>query len=233
MQTKKALPQSRGNGKLGKNRISFRWFEAGLALLGGAAFAAVGPWREAFETLPGIPVAGTFVLFMAPGALLARWTLGERFSGAALLPAGFVISTSVFALLGVPMLVLQTGLEAYLRVSGVVVALSLLAALAALLRPPRREQRSGETVPDRGGLLWVPFVALAAVLVYVCRVNAPSFIGDIWVYLSWIREFLDGQRLAFEEPYFGDAVGLSRARINGWLLEQAAFSRISGVEPVD
>jgi hypothetical protein len=191
--------------------------------------------REAFENLPGIPVAGAFVLFMAPGALLARWTLGERFSGAALLPAGFVISTSVFALLGVPMLVFQTSLEAYLGVSGAVVALSLLAAaLAALLRPPRREREACEAIPDRhGGLLWVPFVALAAVLVYVCRVNAPSFIGDIWVYLSWIREFLDGQRLAFEEPYFGDAVGLSRARINGWLLEQAAFSRISGVEPVD
>lgn len=56
--------------------------------MGDAAFAAVGPWREVFSTLPGIPVAGTFVLFMAPGALLARWALGERFSGAALLPAG-------------------------------------------------------------------------------------------------------------------------------------------------
>jgi hypothetical protein len=234
MHKEKAPPPTRGNGTVGKNRIYFRWFEAGLALLGGAAFAAVGPWRGAFEALPGLTVAGAFVLFMAPGALLARWALGERFSGAALLPAGFVISTSVFVLLGVPMLVLQTSLEAYLRVSGVVVALSLLAAaLAALLRPPRLEQRAGETIPDRGGLLWVPFIALVAALVYVCRVNAPSFFGDIWVYLSWIREFLDGQRLAFEEPYFGDAVGLSRARINGWLLEQAAFSRISGVEPVD
>jgi hypothetical protein len=234
MHKEKAPPLTRGNGTVGKNRIYFRWFEASLALLGGVAFAAVGPLREAFENLPGIPVAGAFVLFMAPGALLARWTLGERFSGAALLPAGFVISTSVFALLGVPMLVFQTSLEAYLGVSGAVVALSLLAAaLAALLRPPRRERGAGEAIPDRGGLLWVPFVALAAVLAYVCRVNAPSFIGDIWVYLSWIREFLDGQRLAFEEPYFGDAVGLSRARINGWLLEQAAFSRISGVGPVE
>ncbi|MDQ3793864.1 MAG: hypothetical protein M3341_14840, partial [Actinomycetota bacterium] len=102
MHKENAPPLTRGNGTVGKNRIYFRWFEASLALLGGVAFAAVGPLREVFENLPGIPVAGAFVLFLAPGALLARWALGERFSGAALLPAGFVISTSVFALLGVP-----------------------------------------------------------------------------------------------------------------------------------
>jgi hypothetical protein len=181
-------------------------------------------------------VASTFVLFLAPGALLARWSLREYFSGAALPPAAFVISTSVFALLGVPMLVMQTSLEAYLWVSGALVACFLLAAaLAALSHPPRREREAevGELLPDRGGLLWVPFAVLAAALVYVCRINVPSSFGDIWIYLSWIREFLEGERLAFAEPYFGDAVGLSRVRINGWLLEQSAFSRVSGVEPVD
>src|SRR3712207_5165346 len=150
MHKEKAPPLTRGNGTVGQNRIYFRWFEASLALLGGVAFAAVGPLREAFENLPGIPVAGAFVLFMAPGALLARWTLGEHFSGAALRPAGFVISPSVFALLGVPMLVFQTSLEASLGVSGAVVALPLLAAaLAAVLRPPRRERGAGEAIPDR------------------------------------------------------------------------------------
>ena len=56
---------------------------------------------------------------------------------------------------------------------------------------------------------------------------------DIWIYLSWVREYLGGGRLAFEEPFFGGEVGVSRARINGWLLEQAAASRVSGVDPVD
>jgi hypothetical protein len=137
----------------------------------------------------------------------------------------------------VPMLVLQTSLGTYLLASGAVVAASLVAAaLVALLGSARREPTAKPEPRDpvfgSGGLLWAPFLALVGVLTYVCRINAPSFFGDIWIYLSWIREFLDGDRLAFAEPYFGGAVGLSRARINGWLLEQAALSRVSGVEPV-
>ena len=149
-----------------------------------------------------------------------------------------MISACALALLGVPVLILRGTLEAYLWVSGAVIAAFLLAAaLAALLVPPRRwRTTTPEADPsgsDRGGLLWAPFLALVAALAYVCGINAPSFFGDIWSYLSWIREFLDGNRLAFEEPYFGGEVGLSRVRINGWLLEQAAFSRVSGVEPVE
>jgi hypothetical protein len=113
----------------------------------------------------------------------------------------------------------------------------LAAAIAVLLGALRREQTAesgiGSLVFDRGVLLWVPFLALVAALTYVSQINAPSFFGDIWIYLSWIREFLSGDSLASEEPFFGDEVGLSRARINGWLLEQAAFSRVSGVDPVD
>jgi hypothetical protein len=229
----------RGSGIVGKTRIYFRWFEAAVALSGAAAFAAVGPLRAAFAGLPEVTLVGALILFLAPGALLARWSLNEYFSGAALLPAAFVISAGGFALLGVPVLVVQGTLGAYLWVSGAVVAASLLAAaLAALLIPPRQKrmikpEADPSAASDRGGLLWAPFLVLVAALAYVCRISAPSFIGDIWIYLSWIREFLDGNRLAFEEPYFGGEVGLSRVRINGWLLEQAAFSRVSGVEPVE
>src|SRR5918995_676669 len=228
----------RGSGIVGKIRIYFRWFEAGVALSGAAAFASVGPLRTASAGLPEVTLVATLILFLAPGALLARWSLNEHFSGAALLPSAFVISAGTFALLGVPVLILQGTLEAYLWVSGAVVAASLLAAaLAALLVPPRRRRtikpEADPSASDGGGMLWAPFLALVASLAYVCRINAPSVIGDIWIYLSWIREFLDGNRLAFEEPYFGGEVGLSRVRINGWLLEQAAFSRVSGVEPVE
>lgn len=177
---------------MGKNRIYFRWFEAGVALLGVAAFAVVGPLREAFAALPGVTLACALVLFMAPGALVTRWFLDRYFSGVALLPAAFVVSAGSFALLGVPMLVLRSSLEVYMWAAGAVVAASLLAAaLAALLHPPRRKQ-TGEGHADRGGLTWVPFLALVGTLAYVCRINAPSLIGDTWIYLSWIREFLDG-----------------------------------------
>jgi hypothetical protein len=219
---------------VGKAWARFRWFETGVALSGAAAFAVVGPFRDIFATLPEIPLVGSLVLFMVPGALLTRWFLGEHFSGAALLPGAFVISAGAFALLGVPMLTLQSTLEAYLWVSGATVAACLLAAaLVALRREKTAESGTASVVFDRGGLLWVPFLTLVAALTYITRVGAPSFFGDIWVYLAWVREFLEGERLASVEPYFGGEVGLSRVRINGWLLEQAAFSRVSGVDPVD
>jgi hypothetical protein len=224
--------------KVRKAWANLLWFEAGVTLSGVAAFATVGPLRDAFATLPAVPLVGVLILFMAPGALLTRWFLRWHFYGAALLPAAFVISAGAFALLGVPMLILQTSLEAYLWVAGTAVVVSLLAAaLVALLGPLRREQTAkpeiGFVASRRGGLLWVPFVALVAALTYVSRSTAPSYYGDIWVYLAWVREFLGGHSLASEEPYFGGAVGLSRARINGWLLEQAALCRVSGVDPVD
>jgi len=70
-------------------------------------------------------------------------------------------------------------------------------------------------------------------LAYIARITSPSYYGDIWIYLSWVREYLGGDRLASVEPFFGGDVGLSRARINGWLLEQASVARVSGVDPVD
>src|SRR3712207_1502933 len=221
-----------GDGIVGKAWVRLRWFEVCVALAGGAAFAVVGPLRGAFAPLPEVLLVGTLVLFMVPGVLLTRWFLGDYFSGAAALPAAFVISTGAFALLGVPTLLLQSTLEAYLWASGTAVAASLLAAALVALRPGQQARR-GPAGFDRGGLLWLPFLALVAVLAYISRINAPSAFGDIWVYLSWVREFLGGDQLASEEPYFGGRVGLSRVRINGWLLEQAAFARVSGVDPVD
>jgi hypothetical protein len=210
----------------------------GVVLSGVAAFAAVGPFRDAFTALPEVLLVGTLVLFMVPGALLTRWCLSEHFSGAALLPAAFVLSAGAFALLGLPLLILQSSMGAYLWVSGAMVGVSLLvAAIAVVFSALRREQTAESRISfldhDYGGLLWVPFLTLVAALACISRFNAPSFFGDVWIYLSWIRKYLGGDALASVEPYFGNAVGLSRARINGWLLEQAAFSRVSGVDPVD
>jgi hypothetical protein len=83
-------------------------------LSGSTAFAVVGLFRDAFAALPEVLTVGTLVLFLAPGVMLTRWFMGEYFSGPALLPAAFVLSTGAFALLGVPMLLLQSSLETYL-----------------------------------------------------------------------------------------------------------------------
>ena len=216
---------------MGKTWDGARWFEAGIAFFGVAAFLAVGPLRGALTELPGLRLTATLVLFLVPGAWLAHRFLHQHFSGVALLPAAFVVSVSVFALLGVPVLILQGTLENYLWVSGAAVAACLLAAALGAWRGGRTAEPAAPG--DHGGLLWAPFLLLVAALAAVSRYNAPSFLGDIWVYLSWIREFLGGAMLASEEPYFGEDVGISRARINGWLLIQTAFSRVSGLDPID
>src|SRR3712207_8556129 len=56
--------------------------------------------------------AAALVLLLAPGVLLARWFLNGYFSGAALVPAGFVLAVGTFALLAVPLLILDASLEA-------------------------------------------------------------------------------------------------------------------------
>ena len=61
----------------------------------------------------------------------------------------------------------------------------------------------------------------------------PHSYNDIWVYLAYVREALNTSHLALHEPYFGKDTGISRVKINGWLLEQAALSGTSGVDPVE
>jgi hypothetical protein len=218
---------------VGKGRINIRWFEAGVALAGIVAFVAIGPFRGVFAAAPGVLLVATLVLFLTPGTLVARWFWDEYFSGAALVPAAFVTSVGLFALSGVPMLILQSTMATYLRVCAAIVALSLLAAAVAAFRPERPVGAEPEfTLQDRGGVLWAPFAALVAVLAYIARTTAPSSFGDIWIYLAWVREYLGGDRLASVEPFFGGEVGLSRAKINGWILEQAGVAKVSGVDPI-
>ena len=214
-----------------KGRIHLRWFEAGVFLAVVAASTVIGPLRGVFATVPGVMLLATLVLFLTPGVVIVRWFLREYFSGIALAPAAFVTSVALFALLAVPMLILQVNLAAYLWACGITVAFCWLAAGVLTFRP--EQAACGVEISDRGGVLWVPFAALVAALAYIARITAPSYYGDVWIYLSWVREYLGGDRLASVEPFFGGDVGLSRARINGWLLEQAAVARVSGVDPVE
>src|SRR5215207_8679655 len=215
-------------------RIQLRWLAAGVAVAVIAGFAAIGPFRGTLAPIPWVMLLSTLVLFLTPGVLLVRWFLRDYFPGAALAPAAFVTSVGLFALLAVPMLIMQSTLAAYLWVCGTIVAVYWLAAVVLAFRPEQADGgRTGVALSDRGRLLWVPFAALVGALSYIARNTAPSYYGDIWIYLSWVREYLGGDRLASVEPFFGSDVGLSRARINGWLLEQAAVSRVSGVDPVE
>jgi hypothetical protein len=217
-----------------KRRIQLRWFEACVALGVIAAFAVIGPLRGTFTPIPWVMLLCTLILFLTPGVLLVRWFWRDYFFGAALAPAAFVTSVGLFALLALPMLILQSTLDAYLWACGTIVAACWLAAVVLAFRPEQPEEgQSDFSLSDRGGMLWIPFAALVAALSYIARNTSPSYYGDIWIYLSWVREYLGGGRLASVEPFFGSQVDLSRARINGWLLEQTAVSRVSGVDPVE
>jgi uncharacterized protein DUF6077 len=195
------------------------------------------PLRNVLDAFPPIIFAATLVLFMAPGFLLSQWLLGDDLSGFAHVPVGFAISTGVFGLLGVPALILHLSIDAYLLAAGLV--LCIFMALAAWRTSRARSHavelpRSDTFYGPPAGWLWVPFGLLCGVLAFVGIRRVPNSYDDAWVYLSWVRDFSDSNRLALRDPYFGEKVAeFSRVKVNGWLLEQAALSRVSGLDTID
>src|SRR5215217_2900779 len=195
------------------------------------------PLRTVFDAFPPITFAATLILFMAPGLLLSQWLLGDNLSSLAHIPVGFAISTGVFGLLGVPALILHLSIDAYLLAAGLV--LCIFMALAAwrtfrarshAVEPPTKDTFYGPSA----GWLWVPFGLLCGVLAFVGIRRVPNSYDDAWVYLSWVRDFSDSNGLALRDPYFGEKVAeLSRVKVNGWLLEQAALSRVSGLDTTE
>lgn len=211
-----------------------RSFEGKTLFLAVLAILVAGPLRDVLDGLPGLVFLGTLALFMVPGALLTRWLAGPYVTAGVLLPLAFVLSASVFGVLGVPFLLMGQGIEAYLWASGVLLACFLLTATIKALYSG---SSAGGQEPDRRGLLewllWALFLGFSAVLAFVSRLRTPDVYEDIWVYVAWVREFAGAKSLARYEPYLGERIeGLSRAKINGWLLEQAAMARVSGLDPV-
>ena len=199
-----------------------------MVALGAAALVLVGPLRGLLTGLPAISFLSAFFLFLVPGLLMSGWFLRGYFSGVGVVPVGFAISAGTFGLLGVPMLILHQSLTVYLLLAGVVLAAFLGAAVLRVLR--------GEVVSysPKGSFswLWIPFSLLCGVLAFMSRSKLTGFYNDKWVYLAYVRELLGTDELARYEPYFGGDAGVSRLKINGWLLEQAALSRLTGIDPI-
>lgn len=173
-------------------------------------------------------------LFMAPGGMISRWYFREWSAGAAVVPVAFAISAGMFGILGVPMLMLNTSLDLYLILCGVIVGAFLVAGIARTFAGASLDVEKGDVqAEDSAGLLWAPFALLAAALAFVSWTKIPNVYDDMWVYLSYVRAFLGDEPLARYEPYFGELTGLARLKINGWMLEQAALARVSGLDPVE
>jgi len=210
-----------------------RSLDVPIVLSSAGAMILVGPLRGVFDAYALLPYAGTMFLFVMPGLLLTHWFFADRFSGAAMVPVSFALSAGIFGLLAVPVLMVHLTLDAYLWVVGAVFAAFLAAAMIRVSR--RRPPEEPEDAAPGGPYLrwlWAPFLLLSAVLAAVSRVKEPHPYNDLWVYLAYVRDFLEADRLALREPYFGDLTEVSRVQINGWLLQQAALSRISGIDPV-
>jgi hypothetical protein len=211
-----------------------RSLDALVLLSSAAAVLLLVPLRGASEEFPLVPFAATVVLFMAPGVLSSHWFLKDGISGPALVPVGFAISTGVFGLLAVPVLIIHTSIEAYLWYAGVVLALFLGTAAWRVLRMGAPSEEGGVSYGPSAGWLWAPFALLGGVLAFVATRRVPNNYDDIWVYLAWVRDFASADRVALREPYFSERTEeLSRVHVDGWLLEQAALSRVSGLDPIE
>ena len=203
-----------------------------------AAVILLLPLRGLSGAFPPVAFAATIILFTAPGLLLSHWLLRDDLSGLALVPVGFAISTGVFGLLGVPALVLHLSTADYLLAAGTLLAAFLTVAAWRTLRvkAPAVESSPEQDAPygPPAGWLWAPFALLCGVLAFVGIRRVPSSYDDIWVYLSWVKDFANSERLALRDPYFGERIAeFSRAKVNGWLLEQAALSRASGLDTIE
>jgi hypothetical protein len=203
-----------------------------------AAVILLLPLRELSGAFPPLAFAATLVLFAAPGLLLSHWLLSDDMPGTVLIPVGFAISTGIFGLLGVPALILHLSTENYLLAAGTLLATFVAVAAWRTVRP---KERTVESSPERNapygppaGWLWAPFALLCGALAFVGIRRVPSSYDDIWVYLSWVKDFANSERLALVDPYFGERIAeFSRAKVNGWLLEQAALSRVSGLDTIE
>jgi hypothetical protein len=211
-----------------------RSLEKLVLLLSVGSVILLVPLRGASESLPILSFAAVMVLFMIPGVLSTHWFLRDEIRGPAVVPVGFAISTGLFGLLGIPVLISHASIEVYLWAAGTVLAAFLLAAAWRTVRG-RKAVTSGESLSYGlpAGRLWAPFALLGGALAFVATRRVPNDNDDIWVYLSWVRDFASAERLALREPYFSERVGdLSRVQINGWLLEQAALCRVSGLDTI-
>jgi Family of unknown function (DUF6077) len=203
-----------------------------VVVLSAVALVLLGPLRSAFAVFPLVIYLSTLLLFMVPGLVLVRWFFEEHISGAAMIPISFTISLGIFALVGVPLLLLHQSLLLYLWVAYAIVAAAIAGAVIRIFYRKPSDQK-GIPIGFSFDWLWVPFLLLGTAFASESRIRAPLPDDDIWVYLAWVREFANADKLALLEPYFGHRIGMSRAQIDGWLLDQAALSKIAGIDSVE
>jgi tetratricopeptide (TPR) repeat protein len=198
-----------------------------LALL--SLIVLLNPFSGAvLAVAPALLFLAAFALFIVPGLVLALALLpGPDLAGLARVPVAFVLSVGVFGFAALPSLVLTKSLAFYPIICGTILALSLGLAVFRIARQRvPAEDEEGSAIERSTMLLWVPFLLLTGVLARISAASVPKAGDDVWIYLSYIRSFLESGRLS-------TSGASSRLAVNGWLPEQSVLSSISGLDPVD
>ena len=192
--------------------------------------------RGVLSPVPALLFLATFALFLIPGFLMTRLAPDESFSDVGWLPVSLALSTGVFGFLAIPFLILHRSFDEYLWACGAILALSLVLASFRVLKRKTREKSSYETQKDSSAftrLMWLPLLGAGAALAYASSRVVPEPNEDHWAYLAYVQEYLDAESLGRISPFYGTEMqGFSRLMLNGWLAIQAAFSRVSGIDPV-
>ena len=182
--------------KTAANSRRMRQLEGAVVVLSALALILIGPIRGALGEYPLILFGSALFLFLVPGVLVCQWIMSDRLWGIALVPISFVISIGLFGLLGVPLLMLHLGLDAFMWVFGVVLTVFLTAAMFRAARGGPPAQGDGATPAGSSSrLLWIPFLLLSAALAFVSRAKGPRPYNDIWVYLAYTRAILSTDKV--------------------------------------
>ncbi len=194
----------------------------------------VGP----LTVLPSYPaVILVFLLAVVlPGVVIARTLLPDLDTVVQLA----VAPALAFGLMAAPGVV---ALEFHISLADFAVIYAMVAAgasgLAVLLSETPSITEREPLVPEEGrgsvllgGLI---IVALAGVLTTpFWAANRISGDFDDWTYASYVREYIDTDRLNAEEPFFGTGAAVNpRMRTNVWVLSQALIGDAAGVPPLD
>lgn len=211
--------------------------QAWIAAPGVLALLVIGPLRGLLSAAPGILFLSALFLFMVPGLILTRLLMDSRFSLGMRAPLAFALSMGLFGLASVPGLLLDWSLGAYLWLCCGILALCVILAVrrapAAVQEDPPSEDDETTARSASGGWLWAPFLVLNLATGFLAWAAAPPKpADDLWIYLSYVRDYLATDMLASRDPFYGGELGFSRIQINGWLAEQAALSKLSGIDPV-